>query len=287
MRIHLLRERQAGLVCSFVCALFVLASASTAQAGFSSGFTGHTVFGVPDPGADGVVSFSVYTPEDADWTDDFGAGFDGGVTAVGNPVDADAGLVFFYEVVNTNPAGNPNDALERFTAATGFTHVSSFGYVSGHVFNEPGDVANPVGPAGNRELGTATASTGDTSGDATPTESGASLGSPAFVANGSAIAPITAALVPSGVRWRWVNPSTLEPNLVANGFSTILFITIATGAAVYDVARLEDTGDTFGDVPSPTPVPGGIALLLSGCPALMGLWMASRRRRASSEVQTA
>ena len=148
---------------------------AVSEAGFLANFSGHTVFGFDDARADGTVSFGVYEAETPDWTTEFGGAgsdFDNAVTdQSGFGTDVNTKLVFFYQVVNNDPAGGLEDALESFQILfdTGVA-LSSWGYVDGFVFT---DAEGSVGAtAGNHELGTDTGSTGDTVGDKTPTHSG-------------------------------------------------------------------------------------------------------------------
>lgn len=258
---------------AFLVAAVTCLSSAVCQGGFLSEFSGHTVFGFDDARADGAVSFSVYETEDMDWTDDFGTGagsFDDAVTdQSGLGTDVNTKLVLFYQVVNNDPAGGLEDALESFQILfdTGVA-LSSWGYVDGFVFT---DAEGSVGAtAGNHELGTDTGSTGDTVGDMTPTQSGSAP--TGFASAAAAIDPSSSEMVAGVLQWNFgedTAPSiTSTTTATAGSYSSLLFATLDFGSVTFNDAVLTDFGSTDGDVVVPTPVPATGLLFLIGAPAI-------------------
>lgn len=100
--------------------------------------------------------------------------------------------------------------------------------------------------------------------------------------NGSAINPLFADIdnVDNDVSWLFF-PSGPPFNgfgtIPTGGTSTILFLTSDLGPVSTD-AFVTDGSIGVGYVPAPTPLPSGLALLLSAVPGLAGLMLLHRRR---------
>jgi hypothetical protein len=268
-----------------VAAAMAALTALPAQAGtFVPHLSGNTIFDFPSATSDGTVSFSVYDAStDADWTTALGVA--AAATGIGGPVDTAAKLVFFYQVVNTNPGlpGEADDPLEdlEIPQLPGAL-ISSIGFLSDMVFDDP--IGGAVGPglAGlNVALGP-DAGVGDnpigpgTGGDFTPSYAGFTPAG--FVASAAAVDPTDGMVTGSRIEFNWGDPpvSGIDPG----DWSSVVFFTVDIGDATYREASLTDGGNAFGDLPTATPVPAGLALLLTGLPGLAGLGLVLRRKES-------
>jgi hypothetical protein len=82
----------------------------------------------------------------------------------------------------------------------------------------------------------------------------------------------------SRIEFNWGDPpvSGIDPG----DWSSVVFFTVDIGDATYREASLTDGGNAFGDLPTATPVPAGLALLLTGLPGLAGLGLVLRRKES-------
>ncbi|PQO29798.1 hypothetical protein DTL21_27580 [Bremerella cremea] len=261
---------------AFVAAVL---SPLSVEAGFLPGFSGNSVMGMPGASGDATVSFSVYETTDSDWTNDFGVPFQSAITALGGTsLVSDASYVFFYQVVNTNPNPSANDPLSNFRVSSA-SEFNSFGTVNGFVFN---DADGAVGPTTNPSLGSS-ASPIDMVLDGVPSESGVVPSGSGFAANGSAVgAPgITASYLSSVDELRFTLPS-----VAPNAYTSILFATVSGNftipPVVYGKGMSLDGVATYGDIPTPTPVPAGLALLFTGLPGVLGMFFWRRKQAVAA-----
>jgi hypothetical protein len=192
--------------------------------------------------------------------------------------------VFFYQVVNTNPGLDAEDPLEdlEIPVLPGAL-ITSVGFLADMVFVDPFLGGGAVGPAANVALGpdvglpeTILAGLG---GDGIPSSFG--FAPSGFVDSSTATGtaafdPTMGTLTGSMVEFNWGDP----PMIGAGLWSSVVFFTADIGSATYREATLTDAGATFGDLPTATPVPAGLALLLTGLPGLAGLGLVLRRKES-------
>jgi hypothetical protein len=251
-----------------------------------SGFADNIAGSFSDSG-DGTVSFAVYANDGTtgNWATDLGIS----PTALGalGPVDTAAPYVYFYQVVNNSFVNSVETPLSQFWAPVQVAAaVSSAGQVTGTAFLDPA-TATAVSGA-NPNLGsTKPADSSLAENDKVVVYGGfdgdVSTSPAAFTGLGGAVSASTAAILtfnfPTGVphsavRFAFENPPGIPS---ATGSSTILFYT-STGGPNFSTGRLDDGDSTFQELPQAVPVPGALALVISGLPGVAGLGFVVRRR---------
>lgn len=280
----------------------------SARAEFLAPFTGHSQFGAGNPNADGVVNFAVYRNTDGDWTDDFGRSFMRALEQLSHStIDRSAPYVYFYQVVNSAPAGGNSELTGLLIARTFDDSFTSFGFAEEFVFAEQGSA---VGPRRNQNLGDEN-TLADVPGDHTPTQSGVALtAANAFRSRDDGLEDIEGGRLLSDFLLAeldleegddddapdfsslFFGTSNLPPQyqgaqLTAEGGSTNggSSKTKGIGGKVSSnqgepglLGGLPD-GNSFADVPAPSPEPATLALVIAGAPLALG-WLAVRRGRA-------
>ena len=274
------------VVLSTVVGLTFFAIATHAQAGWIAQLTGNTQMS-ESANSDGIVNFAVYRPDTSNWVSELGLGSVAISLLMGTPIDLDAEYVFFYQVVNTDPnpdPGEPDHPLHVLKLPNyAPTAITSMGFLSDTVFTD----GAPVGPAGNRFLGSE--APGDDKGDdvldGVPSESGVT--GVGFASDPSAYDPI-AATVDSGnqmARFAW--DQLYIPGfgvygdgaIPTGGYSSVVFMTT-------DLPYMPDYGEgnlrngdnpSDGDLPRPNPEPASVLLFAAAAPA--AYWLRRRRRQ--------
>ena len=276
-----------AVIVAAIALIAALPSASVQAGWVGSGyseFIDNTALpGVSDaPTADGTVSFAVWENTDGDWTNDFGAAFDTAVTGFGG-VDSAANFVYFYQIVNTDLV-SPESTLNRFFVDVDQQdNVTSFGRVSGFVFND----GSAVGPTTNVELGAAVSDPDREAlnGLASRVETGGAA-TAAFSQDASGVDAVSGSRatfeLPAGTQHQAIRFSFAD-SILAPGFSTIVFLT-AHGSPTLRSARLDDGANSFNEVLSPTPLPAGVSLLFAGVLSMGGLGVCLRRRTSASQA---
>lgn len=270
-------------------ALALTALPNAADAGWEPGYNGNSQLVAPSARADGVINFAVYKTEDADWTDDFGAGFDAAVrTFMGSTNVAVGSYIYFYQVVNTNP-NNPESSLSNLYLASSGS-LNAAGTVDGYLFTEGSGPGSTVGPVGNQRLG---AENGPNDSTVNGVPSNGTTPPSGFVFNSGAVnignyddddeafPDNTPGDESDDIPARKFSFSN---TLAVDMYSSVAFL-ISPNAPKYGMGSLQDGGYTRGDVPVPSPEPGTFALLGLGLP-LLG-WGYARRLRASKAVAEA
>lgn len=255
-------------------ALAVMGVASvSAQAGWVPLANGNSQFGPPSDPADGIVSFAVWeTGANTDWVTELGLG--SVVSPLMGTVDTDAAFVYFYQVTNNNPSGELNDhSLSLLMVPESAPGVyTSAGYLAGTVFDD----GSPVGPTTNIALGT-DVSPADVTGDETPSVYQVPVGFAAGTVGAGAKAPTGAQVVndllPPHDPYLQFTLNLLGPDQ----YTTVMFAT-SNNSPVYKIGQLQDGLRAGGDVPAPTPVPAGLALLFTGLPGVLGLCFWRRKQ---------
>jgi hypothetical protein len=281
--------------------LFAILLANSAFGAFLNEFTGNSQTIDPDAGSDGVVNFSVYENIDnvngtQDWTDDFGILVDAAIIPLSqenpgdNPtssiggLDTNATYVYFYQMVNTNPDTSAESRLGQFelTLPGGIDTITSAGFITSRVFNDPTDRADHPGspdgatgphlngPLNNARLGLeddTTAAPDDEAGDGEPSEKGINL------AEATPFAFLVEADSPEFANYDGGNIVEFiwNPDIASSLYSTIFFVT-SNFAPKYFPVETEDGGQASGDAPVPTPEPASMAMtlgaLICGCAAV-------------------
>ena len=287
MRIPLLRP--------IALAAALLVAPSAAQADWLAPFSGNGQFSLPATSADGVVNYAVY--ENTTGGDTFDQIF-GAATPVTNLAGTvgdsyrDDRFVYVFQAINTKgPVGtDPLDLdadLRAFFVRIDEALVNGVGTVTGYVFNDAEGATGPGGIPGNIALGTVgpvpdpaidgiapgsgqapnPGSSGVTNVGVTPsTVTGASRGNVAFNTD------------PPGTGLRFEFDGGLN-----TGEYTSLFFFTSNSSPAFRGGQLQDGGAALGDVPSPTPEPGTMALLALGLPVI-GVRYIRRFRRGSAEA---
>lgn len=244
---------------------------------------------------DGTVSFAAYQSDTPLWTEAFGAAFEANVVFLADSgTGATDEFVYFYQVVNTDLL-SPEAVLRFFLVnlgPQGAATVSSYGFVTNFVFS---DGEGNVGPGGNDELGAPVLDDPNTPVDERDRIAGNNLatslsgpGAVSFAADAGAHEPVSGLIETGGLAFPTEDPVgfndavRFDLNLLpAGGYSSIFFIT-AHGTPTLRTAQVVDTQTTFNEVLSPTPVPAGLSLLLSGVASLGGIGAYLRRVRRNA-----
>ncbi len=274
-------------ILSVAAAVALAATFAPARAGWLTHLTGNTQMS-ESANSDGIVNFAVYKPDTNNWVAELGLGGVATSLLLGTPIDLDAAYVFFYQVVNTDPnpdISEPDHALHVLKLpnyAPGA--ITSMGFLSDTVFTD----GAPVGPAGNRFLGTE--APGDDKGDdpldGAPSESGVS--GVGFASDPAAYDPITATANSGNNMAMFTWDQLFIPGfgvygdgaIPTGGYSSIVFMTT-------DIPYMPDYGEgnlrngdnpSDGDLPRPNPEPASLMLLAMAAPA--AYWLRRRRPRA-------
>jgi hypothetical protein len=222
-----------------------LLPASSAQAGFVAGFAGDNArFNQPDQIADGAVSYAVYDNVANDIAiDGVSQGSLGGR------------YVYMYQIVNWDQAQGGEENLLSLDIQVQNSLVQSIGFFDTTSFNESGQgPINGTNPIVNQPL--AANYLTDSPGATNPV---------AFSNAGGEVS--------------WTFAPGLPTTPAAGSWSTVVWFTSDLSPAQFREATLSGaTGITTNNLPVPTPLPGGLALLVSGAPGLFGLWVAMRRK---------
>lgn len=293
-----LSNRCLARVVAALVAGVLICQGATAQAGFVGqgwsgfldGFVNYPATVEAAPNGDATVNFAVYENTDGDWTNDFGASFQSGITSLLGSLQSAAKFVYFFQVVNTNFQGTSSADI-ALSALEIPTLASSAGFVKGFVFN---DSTGAVGGTSNAYLGTNPGSGfSDASGNGVPTNSVGGLAPTAFVASASAINssgaattpigwvsdPLSANPIATGIAFSFLSSATPPKALLTTGkYSSVVFFT-SNDPLQYLTSRVDGPGgvNTFNELPSPirivnnaasVPEPSSFVLLLGGLGSL-------------------
>lgn len=274
---------------------FVNQLSGVSEFGLSDGRPGS---GLPCPSCDSVVNFATYAnPTMSDWTSALG------VTPIGvgqpspgmtSGIDTNAKWVFFYQIRNTNPLGDPNANLENFNVTKedqnglpiNVQPYNTAGYIDGWdivPFNNCGALAAPgqcLDTPNNWQpaiIENKTIANGN-GGEEAETAFGTSLSGPSPISSVTVRAntPYTGALFEFG--------PLLDDEIEPNEFTDVLVLTSNDQFAGIVWAETESPGGTgsAGDVagiknPVNVPEPGTIIGLL----AVSGLGFGLKRKKQS------
>ncbi len=260
-----------------------------ASAGWLTSLTGNTQMS-DNPSSDGIVNFAVYKPDTNNWVTELGLSGVATSLLLSNYIDVDAAYVFFYQVVNTDPNAVPGDPdhdlhvlkLPNYSSSA----LTSIGYLADTVFTD----GAPVGPAGNRFLGSE--APGDDKGDdvvdGIPSESGVS--GVGFASDSSAYNPISGVMDSGDSMARFTWDQVIIPGfgvfgdgaIPTGGYSSVVFMTTDLDyLPSYYKGNLRN-GDppSDGDLPRPNPEPGSLILMALGVPAAIAARRLRNRHRS-------
>jgi hypothetical protein len=248
----------------------------SARADFISGFVGNTQmsdFVGPTAQVSGVISFAVYDNSLGDFSTVTGLG---AFSSLAGSPSLSAPFIYIYQMANVDAAAESN-RLSSFSVDNSNGNFSGMGYFTNTVFND----GSTVGLGANPALGTEPVA--DDSVDGSP--SSLYAGVVGFDQLGAAVEPNGGTLNDgSGFAvFEWLPPQVGEA-----ATSSLLFLTSSLGPR-YAEGLIADGNTTTpnnfvsnGDVPSATPEPATLALILAGSP-LAAIW-AVRRRRANASL---
>lgn len=267
-------RRSTTVACVF--ALLLGGSLTDAEAGWIARLTGNTQLS-DNPNSDGIVNFAVYRPDTSDWVTELGLGSVVESLLLSGTVDVDAAYVFFYQIVNTDPNVHPTEPDHELHVLKVPNYspgaLTSIGYLKDTVFTD----GAPVGPSGNRFLGSE--APGDDKGDdvvdGVPSESGVTgIG---FASDSAAYDPLTGSMNSGDHLARFTWDQVVIPGFGVFGdgaiptgsYSSVVFMTTDLDYEPdYHKGNLRN-GDppSDGDLPRPNPEPGSLILLALGLPA--------------------
>jgi len=264
-------------------ALLFSCIAASAQAGFVSGFVGNsetylfTLFPTTVGGSDlldgvgdGVINFAVYETETGDWLSELGVEANPMVItdiggSAGDP-DSDAAYVYFYQMVNSNPAAGEERLTDLFIQR-GLFDQGGYITVSGvpAVFDET--VGGATGGWANPSIGTAApaptagvVNAGDP--DTNPENGIPGFGAGSvegFVGDSTAAVPTSLNRSASFYNFEWVGAGIPVPTATVLSHSVVVYLTSSRPPA-YLLGRTQDGQYADGDVPSNVPELGTFAM---------------------------
>jgi hypothetical protein len=292
-----MKSEDFGHMVKHLAIVLALLAASTAQAGFESAFTGNsqTVFdedGVTRGTSDGLINFAVYKNQGGatgNWITDLGlTGLVSATTTSDLPgTSGREEYVYFYQLVNTNPAGSVagDSGLHLLQIQSGPGDFLAGGYVSGSGFNSatPGlaGATGVTGPTSNPSIGppTTDGTVGNDPVNGTPGFSGGTLGGTGFL-------PVVGAVTPNSLRFVTgdIHGQELEfwqfswdAGFPLGGYSTVVFLT-SNSRPQYLRGIVHDGSTTDGDIPSTTPEPATFVSMLGVLATGLVAWGARGRR---------
>jgi len=280
--------RNFALRAAFV-ALALAVVPTAANADWLSAYSGNTVFNTPTsaPNGDGLVNFAVYHNDD-----NFASfGVNGATIAslltdgtnYGNPADSDnAGYVYFYQIVNTDPNAGESFLDTLDVPILGPNSVRTAGSINGYVFTE-GAANTNVGPTANQYLGSELGN--GPPGPGSPMNPGTT---PTGVAEETGNLPLfqfdsndptwSSGGLPDGTGY--LSFSFFQTS--TGRFTSLVFITSDLAPVVRE-ARLRDGVSNFGPVPVPSPEPATMGLIALGVSMFGGLGVVRRLRRKATD----
>jgi hypothetical protein len=267
----------------------VLLQGQVSKAGFFiPGFTGNsqTELGTPPggtplfaaPTADGLINFAVYDNTaggaPTNWIADLGVPIT--PLTIGLGVSGFESYVYFYQLVNANPAGTvaADSTLHSLQISAGV--FSGGGFLPGTVFDSatPGlaGATGPTGPAANPSIGPPT--TDLLPGNNSPGFGGGALTAAEFAAIGGTIAPTSLTFISGEGLYSF----GFDTRIPSGGYSSVVFL-VSDIPPTYLLGRSHDGFYTDGDVPSNTPEPGTFVMTAGALAIALGAAV-SRRRNA-------